>query len=261
LSTGAVSPLLEVMGLDVSVAGLAVCRALDLCVEPGQCWALLGRNGVGKTSLLHTLAGLRRADRGDIRLLGEDIAGLGTVERAKRRGLLAQDDETAFPATVLECALTGRFPHLGRWGWERAEDQAFTREALGQLGLAGFEDRNIQTLSGGERRRVALAALLAQDPVIALLDEPTNHLDPGAQIAVLKLLRHRFTSEGRSILMVLHDVNLALRFSNRLLLLFGEGRWRAGPTASLADARHLGELYGHAMELVQGPRGPLAFPL
>ncbi len=261
MSAAGTGPLLQAMDLDVSVAGLAVCRALDLCIEPGQCWALLGRNGVGKTTLLHTLAGLRPADRGDIRLLGENMAGLGTLERARRRGLLAQDDETAFPATVLECALTGRFPHLGRWGWERAEDLALSREALRQLGLGGLDNRNIQTLSGGERRRVAVAALLAQDPVMALLDEPTNHLDPGAQIAVLKLLRHRFTSEGRSILMVLHDVNLALRFSDRLLLLFGEGRWQAGPTASLADACHLGELYGHPMELVQGPRGPLAFPL
>jgi len=254
-------PLLEARAIDVSVAGQSVCRRLELRIDPGQCWALLGRNGVGKTTLLHSLAGLRRADRGQIHLLGEEIRCLGARERARRRGLLPQDDEILFPVSVLESALAGRFPHLGRWGWEGPEDLALTRRALQDLDLADCEARNAQTLSGGERRRLAVATLVAQQPCLALLDEPTNHLDPAQQIQVLGLLRHQFTTQGRAALMVLHDINLALRFSDHLLMLLGAGRWRAGPTASLADADLLEELYGHPMDLVAGPQGPLAVPV
>ncbi len=253
-------PLLAARAVDVSVAGLPVCRGLDLAIEPGQCWALLGRNGVGKTTLLHTLAGLGRADAGEIRLLGHHIQRLGTLERARRRGLLPQDDEILFPASVLECALAGRFPHLGRWGWEGPVDLALARQALSDLGLAHCEARDARTLSGGERRRLGIATLLAQQPRLALLDEPSNHLDPAHQIAVLGLLRRRFATEDRAALMVLHDINLALRFSDHMLLLFGAGRWRAGPTGALTDAGLLEKLYGHPMAIIAGPSGPLAVP-
>jgi len=221
-------PLLEASSLRVTRPGLCVCEDLDLRIEPGQSWTLLGRNGVGKTTLLHILAGLLPPDQGRILVEGEDLARLSPIEQARHRGMLSQDDEAAFPATVLETALAGRFPHLGRWGWEGPDDIAIARDALCQVGLETIEQRNTLTLSGGERRRLGIATLLTQRPRLALLDEPSNHLDPHYQISLLGRLLEHFTQDGRAMLMVLHDVNLALRFSDHLLLLFGDGDWLAG---------------------------------
>jgi len=253
-------PLLEASGLHVTRPGLCICEDLDLRIEPGQCWTILGRNGVGKTTLLHTLAGLLPPEQGRIRVDGEDLARLSAIEQARRRGLLTQDDEIAFPATVLETALAGRFPHLGRWGWEGADDMAIARDALRQVGLETTEQRNTLTLSGGERRRLGIATLLTQQPRLALLDEPSNHLDPRYQISLLGRLLEHFTDNARAMLMVLHDVNLALRFSDHLLLMFGDGDWLAGSAQSLTDEQHLSRVYGHPMDLIPGPRGPVVLP-
>jgi iron complex transport system ATP-binding protein len=120
-----------------------------------------------------------------------------------------------------------------------------------------MEDRPVATLSGGEHRRLSVAALLAQDPPVALLDEPTNHLDPGHQIAVMRLLRERYGAPGRSLAVVLHDVNLALRFCSHLLLLFGDGG-HATRSVEALTAADLGRLYGHRMVAV-GPARSRAF--
>jgi iron complex transport system ATP-binding protein len=119
--------------------------------------------------------------------------------------------------------------------------------ALQAVGLGGIEARLADSLSGGERRRLALATLLAQDPRLALLDEPVNHLDPGQQLAVIDLVRRTFGTPGRALVVVLHDVNLALRCCTHLLLLAGGGAARAGEAAALATPATLSELYGHPM--------------
>ena len=253
--------LLETRNLDVTVAGIRVCRGLDLRIRPGECWGLLGRNGAGKTTLLHTLAGLRAPDAGAIRLGGDPMGELSRREIARRLGLLFQDTETSFPATVMEAALAGRHPHLGRWGWEGAEDRRLTEAALRAVGLDGMHRRRIETLSGGEQRRLAIATLLAQDPALALLDEPTNHLDPNHQTGMLRLLQKRMQSGGRAMLLILHDINLALRFCDHLLLLFGGGETLQGPASRVARREHLERLYGcRVAEIPGGPHGPVYLP-
>jgi iron complex transport system ATP-binding protein len=252
--------LLQAEDLCVSVAGIRVCDGLDLRVEAGQSWAILGRNGAGKTTLLHVLAGLRPPDAGRLEMHGEAVEDLSPHRRALQRAVLFQDDADPFPASVLESALAGRFPHLGRWGWERAADLAAANRALEAVDLAASAARDVQTLSGGERRRLAIATLLAQEPRLALLDEPTNHLDPHYQILVLDLLGRQLRGEDRGLVTVLHDVNLALRFCDHALLLFGDGQWCGGPTPSLVTETSLTRLYGHPMALIGGPRGPVAVP-
>ncbi len=242
---------LSASGLSVTVGAVNVCHGLDLTLAPGSCWALLGRNGAGKTTLLHTLAGLRPAQGGEVRLDGEPLHLLPRRTVAQRLGVLLQEEADPFPATVLETALIGRHPHLGRWAWESADDVQRAQHALRQMGIGELETRLVSTLSGGERRRLALATLLTQDPAVLLLDEPTNHLDLHHQIQVLAHLRQLATESGKALLVILHDINLATRYCDHLLLLLGHGETVAGPSVEVIDAATLEALYQHPIERIR----------
>jgi len=235
--------MIETRDLSLSVAHRTLCARLSVRFEAGQNWIILGANGSGKTTLLHALAGLRMSDRGQVSLDGEDIRALPHRQRARRVGLLFQDFESAFPATVLDTVLSGRYPHLERWQWEGAEDYRLAEAALAQVQLAGFSGRALTTLSGGERRRVEIAALLAQDAPILLLDEPTNHLDLHHQVRVLEQLAARAQRPGHLNVFVLHDVNLALRFGTHAILLFDDGEHLHGPLSEILQRPNLERLY------------------
>lgn len=235
--------LLDVRGLDISVAGRTLVRALDLSVSSGSVTALLGRNGAGKTLTLHTLCGLRPAAKGSITVAGQPLAQWPRRDLARKLGLLAQTTEDPFPSTVMETALIGRHPHIDFWQWESEVDRSIANTALEAVDLAGFSARDISTLSGGERRRVAIATLLAQDPELFLLDEPINHLDPPHQLESLRLFRER-ADAGRAVIMSLHDAGLAARFSDQAVLLFGDGDWLCGPTHEVLTETNIGRLYG-----------------
>ena len=241
---------LAARGLAVNIAGIPICRGLDLSVEPGQCWAILGRNGAGKTTLLNTLAGLRAPATGTIEVDGRPLSAFEPRELARFRGLLPQDDSDPFPATALETVLVGRHPHLSRWRWEGAEDLRIARDALRAADLAGAEARDVRTLSGGERRRVALATLLAQQPRLFLLDEPSSHLDLSHQVALLDRLVQLVRSERRALIMALHDVNLAARCCDHVLLL-DRGEAQAGPAERLLTAERLSVLYGVSLRTLR----------
>jgi iron complex transport system ATP-binding protein len=237
---------LSVNGLAVSIGGRVVCDRLDLDVRAGERWAIVGPNGAGKTTLVATLAGLRAADAGNIAYDGVALARLSQRERAKRRGWLPQDSVDFFPATVLETVLVGRHPHLARMQWESAADVECARAALAGFGLAGFESRDVRTLSGGERRRVALAALLAQDPALLLLDEPSSHLDLGQQVAALDALTALARERGKALVMVLHDLHLAVRYADHALAL-GAGRATTGRAADVLTTDALSALFNHRL--------------
>jgi iron complex transport system ATP-binding protein len=233
----------------LSARGVGVCagtrelvRALSVQFAPGELVAILGRNGCGKTLTLHTLAGLRAPAAGEVLLGDSPLPRLTRRAVAQRLGLLPQDLEDAFVTTVMETVLIGRHPHLALWQWESAEDERIARAALAAVGMSDFESRRTDSLSGGEQRRVAVAALLAQQVRTYLLDEPTNHLDPHHQLAVLGLFRG-LASAGSTVVTTLHDPTLAARFADRVLLLFGDGRWSLGPVKSALTAATLSELY------------------
>jgi iron complex transport system ATP-binding protein len=220
----------------------------DLSIEfgPGEVIAILGCNGSGKTLTLHTLAGLRAPHAGSVALDGVPFGELSRRAVALRLGLLAQDIEDAFVTTALEMVLIGRHPHMSLWQWESQDDERIAREALAVVELADFAERRTDTLSGGEQRRVAIAALLAQNPGIFLLDEPTNHLDPHHQLGVLSLFR-KLALAGSTVITTLHDPTLAARFADRIILLFGDGRWSAGPVREVLTAASLSTLYNSPM--------------
>jgi len=240
--------LLRTRGLSVTVGERTICQGLDLTVAEGERWALLGGNGAGKTTLLHSLIGLHTELTGHIELGGESLGRLVRRRIARRAGLLPQDSSDPFPASVLETALIGRHPHLGPWQWEGPDDYATARRALSEVGLDAMDDRDVRTLSGGERRRLALATLMTQNPALWLLDEPTNHLDLHHQVTLLQRVAER---DAGATLMSLHDVNLAERFCTHALLLFGNGEALAGPVDQTLETPVLSRLYSHPIRRVE----------
>lgn len=254
------NPLLETRGLAVSIAGKRVCRGLDLALKSGQCLGILGQNGVGKTTLLHTLAELRPADAGAILLRGAPLGQLSRRRIAQQIGLLMQEHEDPFPATVLETALIGRHPHIEFWQWESADDIRLAREALDSVDLDDIEDRAVNTLSGGERQRLGLATVITQDPDVFLLDEPSNHLDLHHEVDVLRMLQRFARDGGKAVVMTLHDVNLAARFCDRLLLMYGDGETQLGPTAEVLTADNLQRLFGIPVDGVPWSGGTYYLP-
>ena len=240
------APRLSCRGLSLSVANRKLVSGLDIVVRAGECWVVIGPNGAGKTTLVTALAGLRAPAAGDIAYDGTPLAHLSPRERAQRRGFLPQDSVDYFPATVLETALVGRHPHLARWQWESAADVDRARSALAAFGLAGLDARDARTLSGGEWRRLALAALVAQDPALLVLDEPSSHLDLGQQIAALDTVTALAREQGKAIVMVLHDLHLALRYADHAIAL-GGGRARTGAAGDIMTAATLSELFGHRL--------------
>jgi iron complex transport system ATP-binding protein len=236
------TPRLACDSLDVAVDDRVLVGGLAFEAAGGEFIAVLGRNGVGKTLTLHTLAGLRAPSAGSVRLDARELAAWSGRERARRIALLPQSTEDPFPVTVFDAALIGRHPHLPFWEWEGARDIDCARAALAAVGLDKLAARAVESLSGGERRRLDIATLLAQDAAVCLLDEPTNHLDPRHRNEVLALFRGR-ADAGGLVIATLHDATLAARWADRVLLLHGDGRWQFGESATTLSADHLSELY------------------
>jgi len=234
--------LLSTTDLAITIAGRRLVTALNLTVHAGQFIAVLGPNGVGKTLTLLTLAGLREPDQGNIHLGDTRLCQLSRPVIARHLGLMLQHQADPFPTSVLETTLLGRHARNGIWGWETPADRSLARDTLARVDLAGFEERTAATLSGGERRRLALATLLMQDPTLLLLDEPLNHLDPQHRFAVLACLRELCAS-GKAVITSLHDPMLAAQYASHVLLLHGDGSWFFGPSSQLLDQAHLEALY------------------
>jgi iron complex transport system ATP-binding protein len=235
--------------VSVSVPGRILVENLDLEIFPGEVLAVLGPNGVGKSLTLHTLAGLRAADGGVTTLDGQAVSELSRQRMAIRLALLPQYVEDVFPASVFDTVMIGRHPHIPRFQWETEEDRRIAEESLRLVDLGDMPQRDIATLSGGERRRLAIAQVLTQSPDIYLLDEPTNHLDPQHQLDVLRIFRDK-ASSGAAVVASLHDVNLAARFADKCLLLYGDGRWELDESTAVLTEERLTELYATTMESV-----------
>jgi iron complex transport system ATP-binding protein len=242
-------PLLSCDRLSVDVPSRRLVERLSLELQGGELIAVLGQNGAGKSMTLATLAGLRAAAGGSVSLCGRNIYDAARQWVARHLALLPQSVDDIFPATALDTAMIGRHPHIGRLSWESAEDKNIALNALESMGLGALASRNILSLSGGERQRLAIAQVLAQSPDVYLLDEPSNHLDPHHQVDAIQTFRNA-ANRGAGIIASFHDVNLAARFADRCLLLFGDGRWRLGQSTQMLTADCLSELFATKMEAV-----------
>lgn len=237
---------LKTNNLSLSIAGKTICQQLNINFKPGEFWGVMGINGVGKTTLLQNLISLNTSNNsqsGDITLNNKNIHHYKRIELAKCMGMMLQEYEYNFPATVLEATLIGRHPFINGWQWESANDKQLAIKALQLVGMESFAERSVNTLSGGEKRRLNLATILTQNPDYFLLDEPVNHLDIKAQLEILSLLKHKFAQGHHSGIMVIHDPNLAYRFCDHILLLFDGGQWMAGKTQDIINQENLSRLY------------------
>ncbi len=196
-----------------------VIPALSLQIELGTITALVGPNGSGKSTLLRALARLIAPRSGAVYLDGRAIASLPTREVARRLAVLPQGPETPEELTVGELVEQGRYPHAGPLRMLREQDHAAITEALAQSNLLELRHRRLDSLSGGERQRAWIALALAQATPVLLLDEPTTFLDVSHQLEVLTLIQQLNRSQGKTIILVLHDLNQAARFAGRMIVL------------------------------------------
>jgi len=242
--------------LAVTLGGKVILDQVSARFRPGEVTAIIGPNGAGKSTLLACLAGLRRPDAGRVALGDKAILALPHRERARRVGFLPQTPEVAWAVNVETLVGLGRTPHSGARGLSKA-DQAAVRAALVQTRMTGLAHRDVTTLSGGERARALLARVLAGEPSWLLADEPLAGLDPGHQLDAVDLMRGFAAERGRGVIMTLHDLGVALRLADRVVVLL-DG-------ALIADAAPLDALtpdilrraYGVEAAIVPGSAGPL----
>jgi iron complex transport system ATP-binding protein len=238
--------------LTLRVADRTLISDLTQSFAPGEMWCLAGPNGAGKTTLIAALAGLSTVASGAITLDGVGLGDWQASALARRRALMPQATHDAFSASVRDVVMLNRFPHLGGWGWESADDRAAAQAALDALGLARFASRDVMSLSGGERQRVSLAAALCQDAPLLLLDEPLAHLDLHHQVDYLRALeRWMSQDEERTVIFSCHDLNLARRFATHALLLDGAGRAHAGRAREVLTPEHASAAFGFPLTLIR----------
>lgn len=246
--------LLQTQQLTLYAGNKLLCEQLNWQCAAGEIWAVLGRNGAGKTTLLHSLAGIRTCTapqcHGEILLQGQSLTSWSRKQIAQRLGLLLQDYHDPFPGIVLDYVLMGRHPYLHALQWETEQDYARVSDALKRVGLEDFAQRDIQTLSGGEFQRMRIAMLLVQDPQILLLDEPVNHLDLQFQHAVLEAMVNTVKASDKTMVMTIHDVNLALRYCTHALLIHDNGRVESGEIEGVISEQSLSALYQYPVKAV-----------
>ncbi|MCH4893217.1 ATP-binding cassette domain-containing protein [Sphingomonas sp. SFZ2018-12] len=244
---------LTVAALTVTLGGVRVLDDVAARFERGQVTAVLGPNGAGKSTLLACLAGLRRPDRGEVRIDGTPRDAVSRRDLARRIGLLPQVADVHWDVDVATLVALGRYPHRGRWG-ESAADRAAVAAAMAATDVARFADRPVSALSGGERARVLLARVLAGAPEWLLADEPLANLDPAHQHDALEGLRAAAVA-GAGVIVVLHDLNHALRIADQVLLLAG-GRVSAdGPPDVVLTPARIRDTYGIACTIATTDAG------
>jgi iron complex transport system ATP-binding protein len=239
--------MLEAAGLGLSAGSRELVRALDLALAPGQFWALLGRNGAGKTSLILALAGLRAPQSGKVALAGSPLATYRKSELARRVAVLLQDEDTDFWGSVFDYVMLGRYPR-SRSAFSRDEEgAALARQRLTELDLADRSSQAYRTLSGGERQRARIAQVLVQDAEIVLLDEPLQHLDLRHQGQVMRILSG-CAGSGKTVLAALHEPGHAARHCGFSLLLYDAGRASLGRSSDMLTQANLEALYQCRLE-------------
>jgi iron complex transport system ATP-binding protein len=251
--------ILRTDNLDVTLGGRKLISGLNWQVGRGELWCVLGQNGVGKSSLLYTLAGILKPSAGTISIENNPLDTLNVQTLATKRGLMPQQQIDAFSHSVLDTVLIGRTPfRIGR-SWDSEADKTAAIAALAVVGMQGKIASEVMTLSGGERQRVALATLLAQEPELMLLDEPTAHQDVAHQLLMMGLIRD--LSQSHAVVVTCHDINLAARFATHVLILAQDRHW-IGRVNDVLDAGVLQQAFGCRFEtlVANGANNFIAYP-
>lgn len=249
--------MIELRGVTLEIGGRPLLSGIDARLGAGRLVALLGPNGVGKTTLLRAIAGLHPLLAGTIDLDGIATTRLTPFERARRIALVTADDLLLDALCVRDVVAIGRFSYHRWWQWRtREDDDAAVTRALDAVGMQGFAQRLFSSLSSGERQRVWIALGLAQETPILLLDEPTSHLDVRVAHEILALLRG-LARAGKSIICALHDLNEAAAYADYIALLGDGGLTALAPTQTLLADPRVERVYGIAMERIRLAGGGL----
>ncbi|UCC71820.1 MAG: ABC transporter ATP-binding protein [Gemmatimonadota bacterium] len=247
----------EVRGLRFSYEGTPrpALDGVELQVAAGSLYAIIGPNGSGKSTLLKLLLGALHPEAGEVCYTGRRVADWGRRALAQRIGAVPQGEEMAFPITVREMVAMGRYPHLGVLGRPGREDQEAIEEALGRCDVTELAERPISRLSGGERQRALIARALAQRPETLVLDEPTVSLDIRHEMTIFDLLAELTHRDGVTVVLVTHNLNLAARYADRLLLLEGGHSAAEGRPADILSREIIERVYQWSVVVAPHP-GP-----
>jgi iron complex transport system ATP-binding protein len=211
--------VIRVSDLWCGYPGQTVLKGISFAVEQGEFLGILGPNGSGKTTLLHVISGILPVESGSIEVLGSPLDRLKHKERARNMAVVTQDSEVRFPFTCEEVVRMGRYPHQKRWQLDSIQDEAAVQQAMMLTDTAVLADRLVTAVSGGERQRVGMAKTLAQEAAVLLLDEATSAMDIHRKLQIFKVLKQLHEEEGLTVLAVLHDINLAALFCQRMLFI------------------------------------------
>ena len=234
--------ILQAQNLTVAIGGKVICRDLNVAIHAGECWGVLGQNGVGKTTLLRTLAGLYAPQAGVVSCNGTALPAHARRELARHLAVLMQNETGEFWGSVLEYVLLGRFPYRSTLFGYSAQDEAVALQALASMDLAPLAQRPLNALSGGERQRAAIAQVLAQQAQCYVLDEPLQHLDVRHQAQTMQLFA-QLRQQRNMLLIALHDMLWAQRCCDHVLLMFADGHVLHGRAQELLTHTHLEALY------------------
>ncbi len=245
--------MLKAKNISINYGATRILYEVSISIDRGEITAVLGANGAGKTTLLRGLNRTLPLSSGEILLNGKSLGDLSRVEIARKITVVAQENETKFPVTVLEFVLAGRFAHGSLFGWETERDVEIARDCLKLCDLKEFEDRAMNELSGGERQRVLLARAVATEAQILLLDEPTNNLDLSHQAMMFRLVKERTKTCESAAVVITHDLNLASEFADKILLLKNGKMLATGTPKEVLTQENLREVYGVKVLLDQNP--------
>ncbi|TNJ65659.1 ABC transporter ATP-binding protein [Paenibacillus hemerocallicola] len=248
--------------LHIAYGEKVIVNQLDLSIPGGKVTALVGANGSGKSTILKTMARIMKPQKGGVFLDGKSIHQMQTKEVAKQLAILPQNPVAPEGLTVSELVSFGRFPHQKGFGSLSKEDKEMVGWALQVTGMTGFSDRPIEQMSGGQRQRAWIAMALAQGTDILFLDEPTTFLDMAHQLEVLKLLERLNREEGRTIVMVVHDLNHATQYADHIVAIKnGEVIYEGSPN-EVVHPDMLREVFGIRADVIPDPRTgtPLCLP-
>lgn len=244
---------IEVQGVSKTYGDQRVLSDIYFDAARGECLGIIGPNGSGKSTLLRIISGGMEPDQGRIFVDNVPIRRYKGKSLARKMAVLPQGGLYAYPVSVYDTVMMGRYPFLRWLEQEGAADAAIVRSVMEETGITHLADKKLDELSGGELQRVAIARTLAQSPEILLLDEPTTFLDIGHQIAILDILTKWRTSKNATLILVLHDLNLAARYCDRILLMEGGAIRKWGTCEDVFHTEILEPIYGVSPLVIRHP--------